>query len=86
MREYRHPEIDHTFMIRDITLKEKLNGENWLLEIDDVKLHLEDIDWMVMMANFGGGISEMNETVNINDLSLPLLQSVLNMKNKDEEK
>lgn len=80
MREFNHPEINHTFIIREITLNDILNGENWFIEIDGVKLYREDCDWMVMMANHGGS----KQTATLNDLSLPLLQHILLNKDKDE--
>ena len=73
IREYKHPEIDHTFMVRDITFNDILNGETWFIEIDGVKLCREDFDWMVMMANHGGS----KQTTTLGDLSLPILQHIL---------
>ena len=66
MREYRHPEIDHTFIIKDINPNE--------IEIDGIRLHKKDCHWMVMMANHGGS----KQTATLNDLSLPILQHILN--------
>lgn len=78
MREFNHPKIDHTFMVRDITFNDILNGETWFIEIDGVKLCREDCDWMVMMSNHSGG-----QTRTLSDLSLPILQHILKQTNKD---
>lgn len=64
MRELRHPEIDHTFIVRDISLSE--------IEIDGVRLHKKDCDWMVMMANHSG-----EQTATLNNLTLPILQFIM---------
>ena len=67
MREYRHPEIDHTFIIKDINVNE--------IEIDGIRVNKKDCDWMIMMANHSGG-----EQKTLKDLSLPLLQHIINIK------
>lgn len=69
MREFNHPEINHTFIIKDININE--------IEIDGVRIHKKDCGWMVMEANHGGS----KQTTTLNDLSLPILQHILN-KNK----
>jgi hypothetical protein len=65
IREYKHPEINHTFIIKDISINE--------IEIDGVRIHKKDCDWMVMMATHGG-----NKQTTLGDLSLPILQHILN--------
>lgn len=45
MREYRHPLIDHTFKIKDISPFE--------IEIDGIRVHRNDCDWMVRAARDG---------------------------------
>ena len=75
MREFRHPEIDHTFIIKEITLNDILNGETWFIEIDGIKIHKKELDDMVTHANQGGS------SFDINDLSLPILQHVIAYKN-----
>lgn len=69
-REYKHPEIDHTFIIKDINVNE--------IEIDGIRVSKKDCDWMVMMANHGGS----KQTATLKDLSLPILQHILN-QNKE---
>jgi hypothetical protein len=64
-REYKHSEIDHTFIIKDISINE--------IEIDGVRIHKKDCDWMVMMSNHGGS----KQTTTLKDLSLPILQQIL---------
>ena len=66
IREYKHPEIDHTFIIKDISINE--------IEIDGVRIHKKDCDWMIMMSNHGGS----KQTTTLGDLSLPILQHILN--------
>ena len=66
IREYKHPEIDHTFIIKEISINE--------IEIDGVRIHKKDCDWMIMMANHGGS----KQTTTLGDLSLPILQHILN--------
>lgn len=66
-REYRHPEINHTFIIQDINMSEII--------IDGIRVNRSDCDWMVMMANHSGG-----KTTTINDLALPFLQHILALK------
>jgi len=66
-REYRHPEINHTFIIEDINISEII--------IDGIRVNRSDCDWMVMMANHSGG-----ETATMNDLSLAFLQHILDLK------
>lgn len=67
LREYRHPDIDHVFMIKDINLFE--------IEIDGVRVNRKDCDWMVITANHSGG-----KTVTMNDLSKPFLETILSLK------
>lgn len=64
---YKHPDIDHVFMIKDINLFE--------IEIDGIRVNRKDCDWIVMMANHSGG-----KTVTMNDLSKPFLQTILSLK------
>ena len=64
MREYRHPGVDHTFIIRDISLHE--------IEIDGVRLHKKDCYWMLSTIQAGG-----EQSVKLSDLTLPILQHVL---------
>ena len=64
-REYKHSEIDHTFIIKDISINE--------IEIDGVRIHKKDCDWMVMMSNHGGS----KQTTTLKGLSLPILQQIL---------
>lgn len=66
-REYRHPQINHTFIIEDINISEII--------IDGIRVNRGDCDWMVMMANHSG-----SETATMNDLSLPFLQHILDLK------
>lgn len=75
MRVYRHPQIDYDFHIKDISPFE--------IEIEGIRVHQKDCDWMVMMANHGGS----NQTISIHDLSLPFLQHILGTlnQNKDEQ-
>lgn len=68
-REYRHPQINHTFIIEDISISEII--------IDGIRVHRSDCHWMVMMANHSGG-----KTATINDLALPFLQHILDLKHK----
>lgn len=72
-REYRHPQIDHTFIVRYISPFE--------IEIDGVYLHQKDCEWLVVAANQGG-----EQTVKLNELSLPILQHVLKVKNDEKQK
>lgn len=74
MRIYRHPEINYDFHIKDISMFE--------IEIEGIRVHRKDCDWMVMMANHGGS----KQTTTFNDLSLPFLQHILGIlnQNKDE--
>jgi len=67
MREYRHTLIDHTFKIKDISL--------WEIEIDGIKVHRKDCDWMVITSNH----CKSKDDNNIHDLSLPFLQHILSM-------
>jgi len=67
IREYKHPDIDHVFMIKDINLFE--------IEIDGIRVNRNDCDWMVRTANHSGG-----RTVTIHDLSKPFLQTILSLK------
>lgn len=76
MRTFTHPNINHTFIIKDISIDE--------VEIDGVRLHKRYCDGLVTTANNGGS----KQTTTLGDLSLPVLQHVLFYKNqnKDEEK
>jgi hypothetical protein len=65
IREYKHSEIDHIFIIKDISINE--------IEIDGVRIHKKDCDWMAMMSNHGGS----KQTTTLKDLSLPILQQIL---------
>lgn len=82
-REYKHPDIDHTFLIKDIGMFE--------IEIDGIRVHRSDCDWMVKMANHGGGktvtrrndeVEELSSEKSIHDLALPFLQHILALKQK----
>ena len=66
MREYKHPDFDHTFMIKDIGPFE--------IEIDGIRVNRSECDWMVMMANHTGSPS-----VTIKDLSKPFLETILTL-------
>ena len=66
MREYKHPDFDHTFMIKDIGQFE--------IEIDGIRVNRSECDWMVMMSNHSGGPS-----VTIKDLSKPFLETILTL-------
>jgi hypothetical protein len=68
MREYKHPDFDHVFIIKDISL--------WEIEIDGIKVHRSECDWMVRTANHG----QIRETKTINDLVKPFLQKILTLK------
>ena len=68
MIEYKHPDFDHTFMIKDIGPFE--------IEIDGIRVNRSECDWMVMMANHSG-----SPTVTMGDLTKPFLQTILNLKN-----
>lgn len=80
-REYKHPDIDHVFMIKDISL--------WEIEIDGIRVNRKDCDWMVRIANHGGGktvtrrndeVEELSSEKSIHDLSKPFLQTILSLK------
>ena len=75
MRVYRHPEIDYDFHIKDISPFE--------IEIEGIRVHQKDCDWMVMTANHG----ESEQTTTLKDLTLPFLQTILEVlnQNKDEQ-
>ena len=72
MRVYRHSQIDYDFHIKDISPFE--------IEIEGIRVHQKDCDWMVMMANHGGS----NQTISIQDLSLPFLQHILGILNQNK--
>jgi hypothetical protein len=74
MRIYRHPEIDYDFHIKDISPFE--------IEIEGIRVNQRDCEWMLVMANHCGS----KETTTLNDLSLPFLQTILGILNKDDEK
>lgn len=67
MRDYRHPLIDHTFKIKDISPFE--------IEIDGIKIHRNDCDWMVRTSNH----CQSKNDKTIHDLSLPFLQHILSI-------
>ena len=67
MREYKHPDFDHVFMIKDINPFE--------IEIDGIRVNRSECDWMVMMANHSG-----SPTVTMNDLTKPFLQTIISLK------
>jgi hypothetical protein len=73
MRVYRHPQIDYDFHIKDIS--------GFEIEIEGIRVHQKDCDWMVMMANHGSS----KETITLKDLSLPFLQTILGILNKDKD-
>jgi hypothetical protein len=73
MREYKHPDIDHTFLIKDINMFE--------IEIDGIRVHRRDVEWMERTANYGL-ITGAGKHVSINELSLPFLQHILALKHK----
>jgi len=68
IREYKHPDFDHTFMVKDIGPFE--------IEIDGIRVNRSECDWMVMMANHSG-----SPTATMEDLTKPFLQTILS-KNK----
>ena len=43
MREFKHPDFDHVFMIKDINPFE--------IEIDGIRVNRSECDWMVRTAN-----------------------------------
>jgi hypothetical protein len=61
--EYRHPQIDHTFTIKDIDIN--------TIEIDGVRITKRDFDGLVTMSNHNG------YTASLGDLTLVILQHVL---------
>jgi hypothetical protein len=65
MREYKHPDFEHTFMIKDIGLFE--------IEIDGIRVNRSECDWMVMMSNHNGSSFTMK------DLSKPFLETILSL-------
>jgi len=70
VREYIHPEIDHSFTIKDV---------GWFeIEIDGVKVHRREIDGFLSMAN----AASCSTSFGANDLSLCILQHVLAVKNQ----
>jgi len=72
MREYKHPDFDHTFMIKDIGPFE--------IEIDGVRVNRSECDWMVKIANHTDYHNIGLEQVTMNDLTKPFLQTILNLK------
>lgn len=64
IREYKHPDFDHTFMIKDIGPFE--------IEIDGIRVNRSECDWMVRTANHSG-----SPTVTMEDLSKPFLQTII---------
>jgi hypothetical protein len=71
MREYKHPDIDHVFMIKDISILE--------IEIDGFRVNRKDCDWMLMMGNHSG-----HSTLSMNDLAKPILQNILALKKNEK--
>ena len=69
IREFRHPQINHTFQIKDINMFE--------IEIDGVRVHRNDCDWLVRTSNH----CQYKNDITIHDLSLQLLQSIISLKN-----
>ena len=72
-REYRHPDIDHTFIIEDINMSEII--------IDGIRVHRRDVEWMERTANYGL-ITGDGKHVSIHDLSFHFLQHILALKHK----
>jgi hypothetical protein len=70
MREFKHPDFDHVFMIKDINPFE--------IEIDGIRVRRSECDWMVRTANH----CQTRETKNMNDLTKPFLQTILSLKGK----
>jgi len=68
MREYKHPDFDNVFIIKDISL--------WEIEIDGIKVHRSECDWMVRTANH----CQTRETKTMNDLTKPFLQTIISLK------
>jgi hypothetical protein len=68
MREYNHPDFDHTFMIKDIGPFD--------IEIDGIRVNRSECDWMVRTANH----CQTPETKTMVDLTKPFLQTILNLK------
>ena len=68
MREYKHPDFDHTFMIKDTGPFEIE------IEIDGIRVNRSECDWMVMMANHSGSPS-----VTLKDLHKPFLETILTL-------
>lgn len=68
MKEYKHPDIDHVFMVKDISL--------WEIEIDGIRVHRSECDWMVRTANH----CQIRETKTMNDLIKPFLQKIILLK------
>lgn len=68
MREYRHPLIDHTFKIKDISPFE--------IEIDGIRVHRNDCDWMVRTNHYQSKID-----ITMSDLTLPFLRYILSISN-----
>jgi hypothetical protein len=73
MREYKHPDFDHTFMIKDIGPFE--------IEIDGIRVNRSECDWMVKITNHTDYHNVGLEEVTMNDLIKPFLQTILNLKN-----
>ena len=68
MRDYRHLLIDHTFKIKDISPFE--------IEIDGIRVHRNDCDWMVRGANH----CQSKNDITMRDLTLPFLQKIILLK------
>jgi len=71
MREYRHPQINYTFTIKEISAFE--------IEINGIRVHRKDCDWMVMMSNYGF-LTKTSSDVTMHELDLPFLQTILGKK------
>ena len=69
MREYRHPLIDHTFKIKDISPFE--------IEIDGIRVNRSDCDWMVRTANH----CQSKIDITMSDLTLTFLRYILSISN-----
>ncbi len=70
-REYKHPNINHTFIIKDINMFE--------IEIDGIRIKRSDCQWMVHQANYGL-LTNKPTNVTIHDLSESILIHVLSLK------
>jgi hypothetical protein len=68
MREYKHPDFDHIFMIKDIS--------PWEIEIDGIRVHISECDWMVKDANHTDYHNVGLGQVTLHDLIKTFLQRI----------